>query len=116
MAGPALLRLQESTVRILRDAGFDEPTSINAFYAVGLVITASLMNPVPTPPEELALERARWNAGHRQRNLDPGIYPTIVELADGLEAPPDDARFEFALETTLAGLAHQHAIHVRQEG
>src|SRR5262245_28240553 len=42
MAGPALLRLQETTLAILRRAGFDEPTAIEAFYAIGLVFTGSL--------------------------------------------------------------------------
>ena len=71
------------------------------------------MNPVPGRTESTALERDRWNAGHSQRDLDRATYPTIVELADVLELPPDDSRFEFALETILAGLERRHAPHDR---
>ena len=113
-AGPSLLRITERALAILRDAGFDPERVVFAFQAYTHVAVGFMVVPEPTGagdvPEDLSeWERSRWTSGNSQRALDPAVFPTMVELADQLERPPDDEYFSFALEVTLAGIRAEHA-------
>jgi AcrR family transcriptional regulator len=110
-AGPALLRITERALAILRAAGFDDQHVAFAFQTYANVAVGFAVSPAhaPAPAELTQWERERWTAGNGQQALDPSVYPTLVELAEQFNRPIDSEYFSFALEATLAGLRTEHA-------
>jgi AcrR family transcriptional regulator len=105
LAGPSLLRLEEALLALLRRAGFGPRDASNAL----VVFTNTVIGFAAAPdPETLGRGRGapddRWTAGRGTGALDADRFPTIVELTEALVAQAGDGRFEFAIETTLAGL------------
>jgi AcrR family transcriptional regulator len=94
---PASLRHVESTLRLLRSAGFSPDDSISALHVlVAFVVGHTLFQARPAREDEVS--RPRYEA------LSPGEFPHVTEAAALLGAHDGEAEFAFGLDALVIGL------------
>jgi AcrR family transcriptional regulator len=101
LAGPNTCDLVESALAILQRAGFSNDEAVAAQSALAALILGFLQPAPHGPPRDEVV----WTAGHRLEELDPAQFPATVAMAEELQTRDPDARFRFALDAFLSGLA-----------
>lgn len=100
LTGPHTLDVVECGLAILASAGFSHDDAVAAQAALAALILGFLpRTPGDAPRDEV------WTQGHRLEEADATRYPTVVAAAPMLHDADDVARFRFALDVFLAGLA-----------
>ena len=90
-----------AALAILRRGGLTNDEAVAAHSALGALILGFLRpGPTASPDDDVI-----WTAGHRLEELDPAQFPATVAMAGELQSPDPDARFRFALDVFLSGLA-----------
>ena len=100
LTGPHTLDVVERGLAILGHAGFSRDDAVAAQSALAALILGFVR---PSPSADARDEA--WTQGGRLEDVDAARYPSVVAAADELHATDDDARFGFALDVFLAGLA-----------
>ena len=96
---PATLRQLEATLQILHEAGFDAETALHAFQTSTSYVSGYVLAELP----RLTRRPEPDGTGIRldRRQLDPAVFPRLVELAPYYAARDRDAEFAYGLETIL---------------
>jgi TetR/AcrR family tetracycline transcriptional repressor len=102
------LLITETILGQLRAAGFDAATAAEAYHAVieltiGSATIDSTLAAMPAPERDRAY--AEWRSDYAA--LDAEAFPHSVAMASSLYPGSADARFVFALDRLLDGLAGQ---------
>ena len=99
LTGPRTLDVVECGLSILEHAGFARVDAVASQSALAALILGSVR------PAGYDDGRDNWTQGHRLDELDATRWPAIVDAAGDLHDVDDDARFRYALDVFLAGLA-----------
>jgi AcrR family transcriptional regulator len=98
--------LTEVVLRHLVDAGFPARDAALAYHALIELTVGSAALDAPMAALDADERVARYGAWRRTyAALDESVYPTSVAVASHLYDGSADARFAFALDTLLTGLA-----------
>lgn len=92
----------ERALRLLRSAGFDQPSALHAFrtvvsFATGYTLAETegfFGEHVPTDADEVL----------QPKDLDQDRFPYLIELLPTIAACDHDEEFEFALDVIIQGL------------
>ncbi|RSM83580.1 TetR family transcriptional regulator [Kibdelosporangium aridum] len=106
--GPNALRHGEAMLAILRAGGLSETQAAWAFDALGLYCKAYAVEVSSWregSADELA-ERSR-QMGEYMQSLPPGTLPNLMAIGPLFSAQTAHERFEFAIDTFIAGLRQQ---------
>ena len=99
LTGPRTLDVVERGLAILEHAGFARVDAVAAQSALAALILGFVR---PAGADD---GRDNWTQGHRLDELDAERWPAIVAAAGELHDVNDAARFRYALDVFLAGLA-----------
>ena len=99
LTGPRTLDVVECGLVILGHAGFTRADAVAAQSALAALILGFVR------PAGAEAGRDSWTQGHRLDELDADRWPAIVGAAGELHDVDDAARFRYALDVFLTGLA-----------
>jgi AcrR family transcriptional regulator len=103
-AGPVRLRLIEHMLAVLRAAGFDDETVVDAATVFNTYVVGFVLDETQALPRGELADVAAEEFRRGFKALPAERYPTIAALADRLLDADTDRRFGFGLGALLDGL------------
>jgi TetR/AcrR family tetracycline transcriptional repressor len=104
--GPSSLRLLESTLAVLRAAGFGDRDAVDAYVTLSNFVTGSCSYET-SPQGRAGRSDPGRTPGETMRQyvaaLPPGSYPNVIATAQYMFTPDRDSRFAFGVECLIAG-------------
>ena len=102
---PATLRQLELTLQILHEAGFDAETALHVFQTTTSYVSGYVLAELP----RLTRRPEPDGPGTRldRRQLDPALFPRLVELGPYYAARDRDAEFAYGLDVILVAFQAQ---------
>ncbi|MFI6107674.1 TetR/AcrR family transcriptional regulator C-terminal domain-containing protein [Streptomyces sp. NPDC051310] len=91
---PRNLRTLEAVVRMLHEAGFPLPRTLDILYSLTSFVVG-----------QAAAQAGSIDGAGSLASLDPDVYPLLVRAAAAVGEDAGAARFEYALDALLSGFA-----------